>query len=91
VTDTTIITYDYKEELMVTKEDRVELFFSAKSDLSQNFWVEIDPLGHILDYSAQYYRKFDEIRDLHQVDVATQYTLEGYIIEGRISLSKLKN
>lgn len=89
VSDGTIITYDFKEELTVAKEDRVELFFSPESDLSQYYCIEMDPLGRILDYSARYYRKFDEIWDFDQVEIAAQYTLHGYIIEGRISLSEL--
>jgi hypothetical protein len=90
VVDKTITTYDFKDELTVTKEDRVELFFSATSDLSQYFCIEMDPLGRINDYSAQYYRKFDRLWNFKQVKITTQYTPQGYIVEGAISLSELK-
>lgn len=90
VIDTTIITYDFKEELTVAKEDRVELFFSAKFDLNQYYCIEMDPLGHILDYSAKYYRKFDETWDFKQVNIAARITPHGYIVEGRISRSELE-
>src|SRR5690554_3307575 len=90
VVDETIITYDFEDELTVAKGDRVELFFSASSDLKQYYCVEIDPIGNILDYSTQYYRKFDEDWDFNQLIVATQYTSQGYVVEGCISLSELK-
>jgi hypothetical protein len=90
VVDTTIITYDFKEELTVAREDRVELFFSAKSDLNQYYCIEMDPLGHILDYSAKFYRKFDEAWDFNKVDIAASINAQGYVIEGRIALSELE-
>jgi len=90
VTDNTITTYDFKEELTVAKEDRVELFFSALSDLSQYYCIEIDPLGHVLDYSASYYRKFNYSWDFDQIDVSAQKSTQGYMVEGRISLSELE-
>jgi hypothetical protein len=89
VVDKTIIVYDSKDELTVAKGDRVELFFSASSDLNQYFCIEIAPNGHILDYSAQYYRKFDESWNFKQLNVATQSTSQGYTVEGSISLSEL--
>lgn len=90
VLDKTVTTYNVEEELSIAKEDRVELFFSATSDLSQYFCIEMDPLGRILDYSAQYHRKFDVLWDFNHVEIATRYTLQGYIVEGRISLSDLE-
>jgi hypothetical protein len=90
VEDKTIITYDFQEELTVSKEDRVELFFSSNSDLRQYYCIEMDPVGHILDYSAQYYRKFDEDWNFTKVKIAAQFTPRGYIVEGGISLSELE-
>jgi len=90
VVDKTPITYDFKEELTVAKEDRVELFFSAKSNLSQYYCIEMDPFGHILDYSAQYYRKFNETWNFEQTKISAQIYSQGYIVEGRISLKELE-
>jgi hypothetical protein len=91
VIDNTIITYNFEEELTVAKEDRVELFFSAKSDLSKYYCIEMDPLGRKLDYSAQFYRKFEETWNFNQVDIAARITPDGYVVEGRIPLSELEN
>ena len=48
----------------MAKEDRVELFFSNLTTLSEYYCIEIDPLGRILDYSAKHNRKFDENWDV---------------------------
>ena len=90
VEDQTLITYDFVEELTVAKGGRVELFFSATPNLSQYYCIEMDPLGNILDYSAQYYRKFNEDWDFNQTIVASQLRPEGYIVEGCISIKELE-
>lgn len=89
VVDKTPITFDFVEELTVAKEDRVELFFSATPNLSKYYCIEMDPLGNILDYSAKYYRKFNEAWDFSQTKIATHIAPGGYLVEGRISLSEL--
>lgn len=86
VHDPIIITHNFENELTVAREDRVELFFSATSDMSQYYCIEMDPLGRILDYSARYYREFDERWDFDNVIIATNYTRNGYVLEGCIPL-----
>jgi chondroitin AC lyase len=90
VIDSTLTVFDFEDELTVAKEDRVELFFSKDSILSDYYCIEIDPLGRILDYSAKYYRKFDEGFDFKTVDVAIQFNENGYTAEGRILKNELK-
>ena len=50
---------EFVQESDVEAEDRVEIFFSASKDMGQYYCMEIDPSGHVMDYSASYYRKFD--------------------------------
>ena len=90
VIDSTLTTFNFEEELTVAKEDRVELFFSPDTTLNQYFCIEIDPLGRILDYSAQSYRKFNEEWGFENADVSTSLTDSGYSVEGRIPLDELK-
>jgi hypothetical protein len=91
VIDSTLTTFDFEEELTVAKEDRVELFFSPDTTLRQYFCIEIDPLGRVLDYSAQFYRKFNERWNFENVDIAASICDSGYSVEGRIPLDELKN
>jgi len=90
VKDTELIICDFEDELSVAKEDRVEIFFDGTSDMSQYYCIEIDPLGRILDYSAQYYRKFDEQWDFTQVKISSRIMPQGYVIEGSIPLRELR-
>ena len=90
VVDKSVTTCDFKEEMSVASEDRVELFFSANPDLHQYYCIEIDPLGRYLDYSAQYYLKFSVLWDFRQVEISAKYTPVGYIVEGRIPMAELK-
>lgn len=90
VHDPIIITHNFDNELTVAREDRVELFFSATSDMSQYYCIEMDPLGRILDYSAQYYRKFDENWNFDNVIIATNFTGQGYVLEGCIPLEEFE-
>jgi hypothetical protein len=45
----------------------------------------------VLDYSAQFYRKFNEQWNFENVDIAASMRDSGYSVEGRISLDVLKN
>lgn len=90
ITDTTLVMKEYTNELSVAEGDRAELFFAPSSDLDKYYCMEIDPQGNILDYAAQYYRKFDYSWNFNQCDVSTKLAPTGYIVEGRISVSELK-
>jgi len=43
----------------VASSDRVEIFFKIDDLLSPYYGLEMDPLGRVMDYKAEYYRKFD--------------------------------
>ncbi len=89
--DSTLSMSPYIEELSVTKGDRVELFFSPREDLSEYYCVEINPRGDILDYSAEYYRKFNEKWAFRSLFVKTLISDHEYIVEGKISLDELRS
>ena len=50
---------EYKDKMSVIYEDRVEIFFSPDTLMSHYYGAEMDPAGRVLDYQAEYYRKFD--------------------------------
>jgi len=71
-------------------EDRVELYLSPTADLSQSYFcIEIDRLGRVLDYRADYYRRFDFAWHFDTLRVAHAPMPDGYRIDGRVALSEL--
>lgn len=90
VWDHTPVKIPFEEELSVAGGDRVELFFSSDTALVKYYCIEMDPRGNILDYSAKYYRDFNDSWDFKNIKVATKVTDTGYIVEGRISLAELR-
>ena len=91
ITDNTPIISPYIEELSVNEDDRVELFFSSKKDLTKYHCVEINPEGNVLDYRAKFYRRFNDNWDFKSLRISTAVTENGYIVEGKISLDELKS
>lgn len=77
------------DKLAVTKGDRVEMFFARDAALSRYYCFEIDPLARILDYSAQYYRKFDYEWTFPGLRAKAVLTKDGYLVEGEIPLKTL--
>lgn len=90
VEDDTPITVPFKKEASVAEGDRVELFFSNDSTLTKYYCIEIDMNGKILDYSAKYYREFNDDWNFESKVVAAKITDTGYVVEGKISLKELK-
>lgn len=90
VIDRSLTIVDYTDELSVTKGDRVELFFSPSLELSSYYCIEINPHGNILDYKAQFYRKFDNSWNFNHYNIVGKVAPNGYVIEGQISLAELK-
>lgn len=90
VEDDTPVTVPFETELSVVVEDRVELFFSKDTTLTNYYGLEIDMKGKVLDYSAQYYRKFNNDWDFESKTISAKMTDTGYIVEGKILLQELK-
>lgn len=72
----------------VASSSRAEIFFKIDDELDPYYCLEIDPLGRVLDYQAQSYRKFDQTWEWpkDQLVVKTSRSEDGYTIE--IALSK---
>jgi hypothetical protein len=90
VIDRNMTVFDYTDELTVAKGDRVELFFSPSIKLHPYYCLEINPNGHILDYKAQLYRKFDYSWNFNHCSIVGKITPTGYVVEGRMSISELE-
>ncbi|MGS2722296.1 carbohydrate-binding family 9-like protein [Porticoccus sp. GXU_MW_L64] len=89
------------QELDIGNEDRVELFFApgvleqpVKSEngteLPRYYGIEIDPKGRVLDFSAQYHRKFDFDWTMPGLDVVASDSESRYQVEARIPLQTLR-
>lgn len=74
-------------EIDIASEDRVELFLSKNTSMEEYFCIEIDPLGRILDYMANYYRKFDDKWNVDGIQTASKIYSEGYQVEVAIPLN----
>lgn len=86
---TPIMCREFVQESDVEAEDRVEIFFSASKDMGQYYCMEIDPSGHVMDYSASYYRKFDYEWNFKSLEICSIKDEKGYIVAGRLSVSEL--
>jgi hypothetical protein len=85
----------------IGQEDRVELFFTTgtidqpiienSDSLPEYYGIEIDAKGRVLDFSAKYYRKFNSNWNMKGLEVVSYHDKNGYLIEGKISLSTLKD
>lgn len=83
---TPIMCREFVQESDVEAEDRVEIFFSASKDMGQYYCMEIDPSGHVMDYSASYYRKFDYEWNFKSLEICSIKDEKGYIVAGRLSV-----
>lgn len=91
VEDSTVtLTENFTGERDVEPEDRVEIFFSPDSGMARYYCAEIDPIGRIMDYSAEYYAKLDYNWDFSSLHTVSKLTEDGYVVAGKISLSELE-
>ena len=90
VPETTLaLTKDFKEEMDVAPEDRVEVFFSLPGKLGTYLGTEMDPEGRALDYKCTYYRKFDYDWNFRTLEYSHRTYQGGYSVAGRVSLDEL--
>lgn len=80
---------DFKTEMNVEYEDRAELFFSHAGDLDTYIGAEMDPAGHVLDYSCEFYRKFNYEWNFTTLDYCHEIRQGGYSIAGSVTLEEL--
>lgn len=86
------------DESTVDNEDRAEIFLAqgavdkpTSEGMPLYYGIEIDPQGRVHDYSIEYYRDFDGTWNLEGLETAGTTTDDGYIVEGLIPLSTLKD
>ena len=77
------------DEMVLTGEDRIEIYFAKDRKLKDYYCIEIDPLGRVLDYSAKYYRNFDVNWNWNGLKTAAVITDQGYDVEAMIPLKSL--
>lgn len=76
--------------LRVLESDRVELFFSPTTDLSETYYgFEMDPRGLVYDYKGEFHRKFDPTWHLQSLQTRGKLTPRGYQLEGSLPISSL--
>jgi len=90
VSDNKIITSSKHDEIAVTEGDRIEIFFSRDSTLRPYYCFEISPDNLVYDYQAQFHRKFFAKWRATGVKVASGKINGGYVVEGVIPISLIK-
>ena len=85
---TPILKEPFTNKMDVIPEDRAEIFLSPTADMKQYYCAEMDPLGNVLDYTAQYPRKFNYPWSFETLQLKTCKTIKGYIVAGRWSLKE---
>lgn len=95
VEDDNVLTHVKENHKMeVVDSDRVEIFFRQDDKLNPYYCLEMDARGRVLDYVTRYYRDFDyewQWPGTDDISVKGSENKEGYIVEGAISLSSLKD
>jgi hypothetical protein len=94
VEDDNVLTHVKKDHKMeVVDSDRVEIFFRQDEKLNPYYCLEMDAHGRVLDYVTLYYRDFDyewEWPGIDNLKVEASEDKGGYVVEGAISLSSLR-
>ena len=95
VESTRALTYVHDNNKMeVVDSDRVEIFFRRDEMLDPYYCLEMDPLGRVLDYKANFYRKFDyewQWPGNNPLIIRSEYTESGYRLKVQSQWSHSKN
>jgi len=77
----------------VARSERVEIFFRKDERLLTYYGLVLDPLARILDYEAEYHRKFNSnwTWPKGKLIVKTDRTNHGYTVEVAIDKESLKS
>lgn len=78
-------------EECVLGSDRVEIFFAPDLSLCPYYCLEIDPLGNVFDYKANYYRKLDRSWKCAGLKIEAFVVHDGYTVTASLPLSTLRN
>jgi hypothetical protein len=78
-------------KMEVINSERVEIFFRQDPKMSPYYCLEMDPYGRILDYIANYYRRFNyEWKWPGCLSIQTKIEETRYILQGKISFAILE-
>lgn len=86
-----VVEKETSNKMAVLNSDRVEIFFRSDKEMKPYYCLEMDPLGRVLDYKAEFYRKFDYNWKWEGITVRSAYTLNGYRVWGSVPLESLRN
>lgn len=83
---------DDTSALEVVQSERVEMFFRQDQDMTPYYCLEIDTNARLLDYKAMYHRAFDFswCWPHGELSIESVPVDKGYIIQGQLSVSSLK-
>ena len=83
---------DKNDKLEVVNSDRVEIFFRKDERMMPYYGLELDPNGRVLDYQAEYHRKFNPTWSwpAGELIVKASRTADGYRVEVAIQKESLK-
>lgn len=93
VEDENVLTFvDQNHKMEVVDSDRVEIFFRRDKELNPYYCLEMDAHARVLDYVTNYYRKFDYnwAWPENKLEVKASNNDKGYVVEGSIKLSSLR-
>lgn len=79
-----------KNEEAVAKGDRVEVFFSPDTAMTNYYCLEIAPNGNLLDYQASYHRNFNSTWNISGAEIVGKPNANGYIVEGKLPVGFFK-
>ncbi len=91
--DHIILATDPNDKSAVASSTRSEIFFRIDDRLAPYYCLELDPRGRVLDYQANYYRKFNSNWSWPKghLIIKTAKGKHGYTIEFAISKESLRN
>ncbi len=91
--DNIIIYVDKNHKSDVESSCRAEIFFKRDDRLSPYYCLEIDPLGRVLDYEGEFYRKFNTSWSWPKghLQIKTNRRQDGYTVELAISMASLND
>lgn len=90
IKDSTPNFYYGRDELLVARGDRVEMFLTRSLQLNPYYGLEMSPAGLILDYRAAFYRQMHYAWHSKNIQLLTHLEPYGYRIEGKIPMKFLK-
>ncbi len=86
-----LVFVDNNNKMEVIHSERVEIFFRSDERMQPYYCLEMDPHGRVLDYKANFYRKFDRNWQWPEpLSIETDIQDNYYTVQGKISLSMLK-